>query len=491
MRTEIRHRLYWIAPALILAVVAAVTGARYLGNRGAPEPAAKAQSARIRYHCPMHPAMISDHPGDCPICGMRMVPLEGEPPQDNAPSVPSTPPAGPGKIIYRSTMIPGEVSDKPGKDSMGMEMVPVEVESSPSAGQSAPGLAAVNIPERKQQLIGVRTAIVQRSPFLRKIRTVGTVAVDETRLYHVHTKVDGWIDSLSVNATGEKVRKGQRLLSLYSPELLATQEEYLVALKALRDLKGTSLPEALARAEDLVESGRRRLLLYDLTPAQIQALESAGKPSRSVELFSPVSGYVLQRNVTDGQKIGSDQNLLDIADLSRVWVLASVYEYELPFIRVGQSATMTLSYLPGRSFRGSVALVYPVLEGSTRTVQIRLEFDNPGLELKPDMYADVELQSDLGRRLTVPTGAILSTGKRDLVFVALGDGYFQPREVRLGLRLPEEVEVLEGVKEGEKVVTSGNFLIDSESKLKAALADIGDAGAGPEAGRKAPPAKEP
>jgi RND family efflux transporter MFP subunit len=188
-----------------------------------------------------------------------------------------------------------------------------------------------------------------------------------------------------------------------------------------------------------------------------------------VTLFSPSTGYVLKRNVTHGEKIDSSMTLLDIADLSRVWVLASIYEYELPYVKAGQPVTMTLSYLPGRAYRGRVAFVYPVLEGATRTAQVRLEFDNTDLELKPEMYADVEIDSDLGRRLLVPASAVLSSGTRHVVFVAEGEGYFAPREVQVGLRLPDFVEILGGVSEGERVVVSGNFLVDSESRLKAAL----------------------
>jgi RND family efflux transporter MFP subunit len=350
-----------------------------------------------------------------------------------------------------------------------MEMERVEVEEGPPGGSRVEGLAAVGIPIRKQQLIGVRTEVVKRAPFVRTIRAVGRVAVDETRLRHVHTKIEGWVERLYVNATGEKVRMGQPLLSIYSPELLATQEEHLLALRSRAALGEGAPPEAVERADELVASSRRRLLLYDFTPRQVDDLEKSGEPSRAVTLFSPVSGYVLQRNVTGGEKIDAGTLLLDIADLSRVWALASVYEYELPFVKVGQPAAMTLASIPGRTFQGKVSLIYPVLEESTRTAQVRIEFANPDMDLKPGMFARVELQGSLGERLAIPSSAVLSSGTRDIVFVAQGDGYFEPREVRIGLRLPDAMEILEGVSEGERVVTSGNFLIDSESRLKAAL----------------------
>jgi len=460
--------------ALVLIAVGIGAGIRVLGRaRRGKEAAANStgspKQAEALYHCPMHPTMQSDKPGNCPICGMRLVRVEKtETERASQPEVPPPRPAAPKrKLMYRSTMNPTEVSDRPGKDSMGMEMVPVETEET---GEGAvKGLASVRLSTAKRQLIGVRTTRVTRARVVREVKTVGRVALDETRLHHVHSKVEGWIESLHVIATGEAVRKGQPLLSLYSPELLASQEEFLLALKASRDLTDRASPDARSRAEDLVESARRRLLLFDLTPGQIEELEKKGKPARTITLFSPLSGIVMQRNVTHGEKIDPSTPLLDVADLSKVWVLASVYEYELPFVKSGQKAAMTLAYLPGKRYEGRVSLIYPVLDAASRTVQVRLEFTNPQGELKPEMYADVELEGDLGVRLTVPDSAVLSSGTRDIVFVDRGEGYFDPREVRIGVRLPGSVEILDGLHEGESVVTSANFLVDSESKLKAAL----------------------
>jgi RND family efflux transporter MFP subunit len=442
---------FWIAVGAVAAGLAIFLALRVVGlvpatGNGAPGGPAAAGEKPALHHCPMHPTMTSDRPGPCPICGMQMVPvqaLDPAAPPDTADGAAEPAGAGAGHGSIRG------------------------------AATTVEGHAPVSIPARKQQLIGIRTGPVSRTPFVRKIRAVGRVTPDETRLHHVHTKIEGWIETLHVNATGERVRKGQPLLELYSPELVASQEEYLLALRSRAAARGGTLPGLPQSGDDLVESARRRLLLYDLAPAQIAELETTGRPARTATLYAPISGYVTQRNVTQGEKIDSNSTLLDIADLSRVWIIASVYEYELPFVRVGQTAAVALSYLPGRTFSGRVTLVYPVLEESTRTVQVRLEFDNPDLALKPEMYADVIIESDLGERLALPESAVLASGTRNVVFVARGEGYFEPREVRLGVRLPEFVEVLEGVAEGDRVVTSGTFFVDSESKLKAALEAAG------------------
>jgi len=475
MQSTTRYRIVLITAGLALAVLIVVVAMHQFATTARTTDAAKSSAGATdqaekpaRYHCPMHPTMVSDRPGDCKICGMRLVPIEEESVEDAARRPPGAL-VGRKKVIYRSTMNPGEVSAKPGKDSMGMEMEPVEVEDEPQGTAKVEGLAAVRISSRKQQLIGVRTEAVRKAPFVRTIRAVGLLAADERRLHHVHTKIEGWVETLYVNATGERVRKGQPLLTIYSPELLATQEEFLLALRTRAQMAEGPLAGAAAQADTLVESGRRRLLLFDFTPAQIEDLERTGRPSRTVTLYSPISGFVTVRGVTQGEKIDSGTTLLDIADLSRVWVLASIYEYELPFVHVGESATVTLSYLPGRTYEGKVTLVYPVVEGATRTIQVRVELANADLSLKPDMYAQVDIRGDLGERLSVPESAVLSSGERSVVFVAQGDGYFEPREVRLGLRLPDTIEVLDGLTEGETIVTSGGFLIDSESKLKAAL----------------------
>ena len=398
-----------------------------------------------------------------------------------------TPPSGRRRIVYQSTMNPSEIADSPGKDSMGMEMVPVELdEPTSSPGLGVKGRSTINVNDRKRQLIGVRTVPVEKKPLVRSIRTVGLIAYDETRLHQVTTKVGGWIEKLYANSTGEPIRKGQPMLTIYSPELLASSQEYLLALRARDRLAASGMVSVRDSSEALVQSAKRRLALYDLSARQIADLESTGEAPRVMTLYAPITGHIITRKVTQGERIEPGANLFEIADLENIWVMAEVYEYELPFVKAGQKAFMTLPYLPGQTFEGRVELIYPVLSEATRTVKLRLRFPNPELSLKPEMYASVRIESDRGTGIVIPDSAVISSGARDIVFVDRGEGNLEPREIKLGLRLPDGVEVLEGLEAGENVVVSGNFLIDSESQLKAALgASALGKGASPD--RKAAP----
>lgn len=465
------------AMMVVVAILAAAIAA-YVGRRPHGDATTTATAQMPRYHCPMHPTMVSDYPADCPVCSMRMVSMddgegaaapEAAGVEQNAPAAART---GKKKIVFHSTMNPKETSERPGKDSMGMDMVSEEIDEPPAGGAAAvEGRVAVKVSAQKRQLIGARTAPVEKAPLVREIRAVGRVTYDETRLRNVFTKVSGWVERLYANTTGQLVKEGEPLLSIYSPELVSSAQEYLLALRGREQLAGS--PAASDSAERLVTSARRRLQLFGITAQQIRALNESGEAPTTMTLDAPISGSIITRNVTQGDRIEPGTKLLDIAELSHVWVLADIYEYELPFVQVGQVATMTLSYLPGRTFEGRITFIYPTLSEATRTVKVRLEFANPDLALKPEMYAQVEIHADLGLRLSVPESAVISTGTRDLAFVDRGDGYLEPRELKLGLRLPDRFEVLSGVVEGEKVLISGNFLVDSESNMKAALAAVG------------------
>jgi Cu(I)/Ag(I) efflux system membrane fusion protein len=298
------------------------------------------------------------------------------------------------------------------------------------------------------------------------------VAADERRLHHVHTKLEAYIEHLYVDYTGKFVRKGEPLASLYSPELVATQQEYLLAWRARGQLASSSIPSVAQGGVDLLAAARQRLLLLDVRPADITRLESTGEVRRTLDLYSPVSGYVTQKTALHGMRVTAADTLFDIADLSHLWVLADVYEADLPAVRVGMPAEVGLSYLPGRTWRGLVTYIAPVVEEKTRTIKVRVEVDNADGQLKPEMFADVALRTALGEGLVVPESALLKTGERTLAFVDHGDGGLEPREVRVGAKVAEGVQVLAGLAEGERVVTAANFLLDSESSLKAALAVI-------------------
>jgi len=372
------------------------------------------------------------------------------------------------KVMYRSTMMPNEVSEKPGKDSMGMDMVPFEVEEG-GAVTEVGGRIQVKISSERQQLIGIKTAAVKSQSIHKLIMAVGRVDFAEPNISIVNLKFDGWVEQLYVNSTGRAVRRDEPLFDIYSPDLLAAQQEYLIALKA-----GATLGDA----SSILKSAREKLRLWGVTDGQVEDLGRTGQFKKTVTVYSPGSGIVIEKNVVQGQKIMAGESLFKIADLSRVWILGEIYEYELPFIKTGQEAKVSLSYYPGESFTGKIIYIYPYLKPETRTNQVRIEVDNPGLKLKPEMFANLEIHVDYGTRLTVPADAVLDAGATKIVFIAKGDGYFEPREVKLGVRGQDMYEVLGGVSDGENVVTSATFLIDSESSLKAVLSRMTKAAGG-------------
>jgi RND family efflux transporter MFP subunit len=346
-----------------------------------------------------------------------------------------------------------------------MDLVPVYEDEEEESDKGAIKIDPVMV-----QNIGVRTTKVSRGPLHATIRIEGHVTYDEKRVKHIHTKVSGWVERLFVDTTGEEVHKGQELLTIYSPELMATQEEYLQALKYREKTSSSRFAEVVRGGGTLIEATRERLLLMDIDPEQIKALEKRAEVQKNMLLRSPTSGIVIKKHVLDGMKVNPGMELYTIADLSRVWVLASVYEYEVPFLKVGQEAEMSLPYEPGAKYKGRITFIYPYLSARTRTVQVRMEFKNPGLKLKPDMYADVVIKTKMSDdAILVPSEAVIRTGSRNVVITALGRGKFLPKEVTLGPEGGEFVQIISGLNEGETVVTSGQFLIDSESNLREAI----------------------
>ena len=360
-----------------------------------------------------------------------------------------------------------EVAKKSGE--MEMEMKGLTMESIQKEGkvkEVAPGTVQIS-PER-QQLIGVKIGTVEMKSLERVIRTVGRVDYDEKRIVTVSPKIGGWIEDLYVDYTGRFVRQGEPLLTLYSPELVSTQEEYLIALRAKKDLIKSPFPEVAGSGNSLAESAKRRLKLWDISDDQIKALEEGGQAKKTLTLYSPFSGFVLEKSAYKGMNVMPGMALFKLADLSVVWLYADIYEYELPFVRVGQQASIQIASLPGEAFTGKAIYIYPSLNPETRTAKVRFELGNSHGKLKPEMYANVEIKVRLGQKLTVPVGAIIDTGIRQLAIVAKGSGYFEPREVK-ATKVDDYYEVLKGLKAGEQVVTSANFLVDSESNLKEAV----------------------
>jgi multidrug efflux pump subunit AcrA (membrane-fusion protein) len=417
-----------------------------------------AQAAKTLYTCGMHPQVIQDHPGNCPICGMKLTPVRKQAGGENTNNAASAH-AGEHKIkYYKSTMMAGEVRQTPGKDSMGMDMVPAYEDQAAGGESQSIAIDPVTI-----QNMDIRTAVVTRGPLRRTVRTVGVVEYNETTLGDVTTKFKGWIEKLHVNATGQLVMRGDPLFEIYSPDLYSAQVEYLLA---------TSSPSnATPGAEGIRISALTKLKFYDISDGQIAELEKTRRPQKTMRILAPQDGFVVEKNVTEGQMVDAGMKIYRLGDLGLVWVQADVYEQDLPYIKLGQEATVTLSYLSDREFRGRVTYIYPNVDEKTRTARVRMEFHNPGYFLKPGMFATVKIVSELEpSALLIPDMAILRSGEKTTVFVALEGGKFDPRAVTLGPQAEnDEYQVLSGLREGERIVVSGQFMLDSESQLREAI----------------------
>ncbi len=448
-----------IAPIML---VAGLAGGYWLaGSKQASLQATlNAETNKILfYRNPMNPSVTSPTPAKDSM-GMDYVAVYAETDKPKKRKI----------LFYRSPMNPSVTSPTPAKDSMGMDYVAVYAEGDRDTSEPA---GTVKIDGVIVQNIGVRTQKAVLTTLSHTVRAVGRVTYDEEKMVHLHPKTEGWIEKMHVDKTGQWVKKNSDLLSIYSPQLVASQQEYILALNNLKALKNSPIEEIRRGAEELVISSRERLKLLDVPSHQLRDLERGHAIKKGLHIHTPADGIVMKIGAREGQFVTPKTEIYMIADLRKVWVVADIYEYELPWVKEGDSVEMQLSGVPGKLFKGHLSFIYPYAEAKTRTIKVRMVFDNPDLLLKPDMFADVTIYA--GKQVdtvVIPSEAVIRSGSRNQVFIVRSPGKFEPRLVRLGLSSDGKVAVLEGVKAGEEVVTSGQFLIDSESKLREATAKM-------------------
>ncbi|MEH6503796.1 MAG: efflux RND transporter periplasmic adaptor subunit [Cycloclasticus sp.] len=448
-----------MAPALLLA---GLTAGYWLAGMNQHKEAASSEAMEpsiLFYRNPMNPDITSPLPAKDDM-GMDYLPVYAE---EETPKVAKI-------LFYRNPMNPDITSATPAQDDMGMDYIPVFADT--SNDDEAPA-GTVKIDGVTTQNIGVRTAKAVELALSHTVRAVGRVAYDEEKMLHLHPKTEGWIEKMHVDKTGQWVKEDTDLLSIYSPQLVTSQQEYLLALNNLKALEKSPIEDIRRGAEALVKSARERLKLLDFPAHQMRELDKSRQIKKSIHIHTPTEGIVMKIGAREGQFVTPKTEIYMIADLRKVWVYANIYEYELPWVKEGDSVEMQLVGIPGRVYKGHLAYIYPYAESKTRTIKVRLVFDNPDLLLKPNMFADLTINA--GKRanaVVIPSEAVIRSGSRNQVFVVRGPGKFEPRLVRLGLDSNGRVEVLEGVKAGEEVVTSAQFLIDSESKLREATAKM-------------------
>ncbi len=462
-----------------LVRVAAAAGASGATPSAADPSGPPAASPAPLYQCPMHPTITADHPADCPLCGMKLVRIAaaaGTPGATPPAADPSGPPVGSPAPLYQCPMHPTITSDHPADCPLcGMKLVlaaPAAVSAPTEAAKGVPaGLATVTIDPRRQQLIGLHTQVVELGPVSGRWRTVGQVQVDPTRVRRTSTKVEGYVERLFVDFVGRAVRRGEPLYSLYSPSLLAAEGEYVLALQTRDALARAG--GATASGDTLVAAARRKLELWDVPADELGRLETTRQPARTLIVVSPIAGVVTTKDVVEGTRLNPGDSPYEITDLSMVWVMADAYETDLAQVQVGMPASLSVPAYPRRVFAGEVAFIDPVLNPGTRTTQVHLHFANPDGQLLPGMYGEVTLTGADRMALRLPADAVIRAGTQDIVFLSLGEGRFAPRVVHLGVRSDEWMEVVDGLEAGQEVVTRANFLVDSESQLRAALAAAG------------------
>lgn len=403
-----------VLPAIILLFALSVTGCQKKED-AREDGHDHATGVKVEYTCPMHPFIVKDKPGVCPICGMDLV---------------------------------------------------KKVEGGKADAAELEKLAQVSIPVTQMVMANVATQVVAAKSLQKEVTATGMITYDQRRQAKVTAWVAGRIDRLYVNAVGDQVSKSHPVAELYSPDLVSAQQEYLLALRSRDRLKDSPIASISQGGEGLVASARQRLLLMGVKEQQIAGLEKGGEPNIRLPIYTPLSGMVIEKIAFEGQYVNVGDPLFSIADLSTVWVEAEIYESEVSFVKVGQRVDVTTQAWPGRTFMGRVALVYPFVDPKSRTLKVRVQLPNPGLALKPDMFVNATIRVPLGKGIVVPVTAVMDTGTRQVVWVQVKEGTFEPRDVKVGARVGDEVQVLSGLKSGEVIATSGAYLIDSESQLR-------------------------
>jgi Cu(I)/Ag(I) efflux system membrane fusion protein len=432
--------------SLVGLLVFAIAAFAYFGViRRQPRREVATGQATVKdvYYCPMHKTYETDKPGNCPICSMKLVKLEKAAAATSAATIKS------------------------------------ELSAAPAAAAPSQNTAsqdkAIFVPPEKQQLIGMRSVPAEIGTLTKDIRIVGKVSYDETRLTHIHSKVSGYIEEVFADSVGKPVRAGEPLFTIYSPDLVATEQDYLLALKSRDLLRASTVASAARGSENLIAAAKERLRLWDVSEQEIQNLETGGKVKRAITVYSPVSGVVMERAAYHhGTFVDPTKDLFTIVDLSHVWILGELYETDMPFVRSGQAAEIELPYSGGgKTLRGRVDFIYPFLDPKNRTVQVRMQFPNADLSLKPEMFTNIRMSISLGRRVLVPQDAVMDTGAEQYIFIDKGNGYVEPRKVKVSAEAGDKVGIEQGLKAGERVVTGANFIVDSESRLKGAFAGMG------------------
>ena len=443
-------------PLLVVILVSAAGGGWYLGQKKHAGTATDQKAAQVKqlYTCSMHPFIIKDKPGTCPICGMELI-----------------------KKIDGAAGGGAQTAEQKRQADM---------------------LGHVSLSPTQMVMANVATVAAKRNTLNRQINAVGIVQFDQSRQTKVTAWIAGRIDRLNVNTVGSFVTKEKPVAELYSPDLLATQQEYLLAIKSRDQLKSSPIASISQNGEGLVSSAKERLMLFGVKERQIAALQKAGKPNIRLPIYTPLSGIVIEKMVQQGQYVNTGDVLFNIADLSRVWVEVEVYENEFPNIRIGQRVEISSQSFPGKPFIGRVSFIYPFLDPKTRTVKVRVEMPNPGMKLKPDMFVNAVIKVPLVAAIVVPVSAVMDTGKRQVVWVESSPGMFEPRDVQVGQRTDDQVQILSGINPGDKVAVSGGYLIDSEAQLKGSgggsmpgMKMDGDKPMAPGQGGGAPPAQQP